>query len=163
MVAYLYPGYKSYKTLSQRPANEVDIERWLMYWSVIGCVVAIESAEWVVNWSVHHPNAPRSLTLISIDRLLNHVPLRNTIRSAGYRCTTPSKPSSSFTSSYPKPRVHRIFILNTSNRSSTPTNPKSTPPSLLSKQACMHLFKKNYVVCGAPWLSPSTSLLARTI
>ena len=52
MVVYLYPGYKSYKTLSQRPANEADIERWLMYWSIIGCVVAIESAEWLINWSV---------------------------------------------------------------------------------------------------------------
>lgn len=76
MVAYLYPGYKSYKTLSQRPANEADIQRWLMYWSVIGCVVAIESAEWVVNWLVHHPNDSRmrswSLTLIPpIDRLFN--------------------------------------------------------------------------------------------
>lgn len=69
MVAYLYPGYKSYKTLSQRPANEDDIQRWLMYWSVIGCVVAIESAEWLVNWSVHHPS-PSSLALIPpIDRL----------------------------------------------------------------------------------------------
>jgi hypothetical protein len=55
VVAYLYPGYASYKTLSQRPANEADIERWLMYWSVIGCVVAIESTEWLVNWSVRHP------------------------------------------------------------------------------------------------------------
>lgn len=52
MVTYLYPGYASYKNLSQRPANEADIERWLMYWSVIGCVVAIESAEWLINWSV---------------------------------------------------------------------------------------------------------------
>ena len=59
MVAYLYPGYASYKTLSQRPANEADIERWLMYWSVIGCVVAVESVEWLVNWSVCHPNPSR--------------------------------------------------------------------------------------------------------
>lgn len=62
VVAYLYPGYKSYKTLSQRPANEADIERWLKYWCVIGCVVAIESAEWVVNWLVHHPNPSRILS-----------------------------------------------------------------------------------------------------
>ncbi|OBZ76933.1 HVA22-like protein j [Grifola frondosa] len=28
--AFLYPGYASYKTLSQRPASEADLERWLM-------------------------------------------------------------------------------------------------------------------------------------
>jgi hypothetical protein len=75
VVAYLYPGYASYKTLSQRPANEADIERWLMYWSVIGCVVAIESAEWLINWSVRHPNAP-------------HMPL--IIPSIGLRIVRPS-------------------------------------------------------------------------
>ncbi|KAG6871771.1 hypothetical protein C0995_000289 [Termitomyces sp. Mi166 len=30
--AFLYPGYASYKTLSQRPASEEELERWLMYW-----------------------------------------------------------------------------------------------------------------------------------
>ncbi|KAI1792736.1 TB2/DP1, HVA22 family-domain-containing protein [Ganoderma leucocontextum] len=49
--AFLYPGYASYKTLSQRPANEAELERWLMYWSVLGCIVAVESvAEWLVSW-----------------------------------------------------------------------------------------------------------------
>jgi len=49
--AYLYPGYASYKTLSQRPASEEDIERWLMYWSVLGCIVGVEYvAEWAVSW-----------------------------------------------------------------------------------------------------------------
>ncbi|TFK25405.1 hypothetical protein FA15DRAFT_639433 [Coprinopsis marcescibilis] len=49
--AFLYPGYASYKTLSQRPASEEDLERWLMYWSVLGCVVSVEyMAEWVVSW-----------------------------------------------------------------------------------------------------------------
>ncbi|KAJ3554947.1 hypothetical protein NM688_g2843 [Phlebia brevispora] len=48
---FLYPGYASYKTLSQRPASEEDLERWLMYWSVLGCVVGVEYvAEWVVCW-----------------------------------------------------------------------------------------------------------------
>ncbi|KAH7882992.1 TB2/DP1, HVA22 family-domain-containing protein [Phlebopus sp. FC_14] len=51
VVAFLYPGYASYKTLSQRPASEDDIERWLMYWSVLGCIVAFEYvAEWLVSW-----------------------------------------------------------------------------------------------------------------
>ncbi|KAH9925034.1 TB2/DP1, HVA22 family-domain-containing protein [Epithele typhae] len=49
--AFLYPGYASYKTLSQRPANEAELERWLMYWSVLGCIVAVEYvAEWLVSW-----------------------------------------------------------------------------------------------------------------
>ncbi|CCM04503.1 uncharacterized protein FIBRA_06683 [Fibroporia radiculosa] len=50
-VAFLYPGYASYKTLSQRPASEEELERWLMYWSVLGCIVAVEYvAEWLVSW-----------------------------------------------------------------------------------------------------------------
>ncbi|KAI0819852.1 TB2/DP1, HVA22 family-domain-containing protein [Trametes gibbosa] len=49
--AFLYPGYASYKTLSQRPASEEELERWLMYWSVLGCIVAVEYvAEWLVSW-----------------------------------------------------------------------------------------------------------------
>ncbi|KAJ7093910.1 hypothetical protein B0H15DRAFT_947244 [Mycena belliarum] len=42
IAAYLYPGYASFKTLSQRPASEVDLERWLMYWSVLGCIVGVD-------------------------------------------------------------------------------------------------------------------------
>lgn len=53
LVAFLYPGYASYKTLSQRPASEEDLERWLMYWCVLGCVVGVEYvAEWVISWYV---------------------------------------------------------------------------------------------------------------
>ncbi|KAK2460751.1 hypothetical protein APHAL10511_007221 [Amanita phalloides] len=49
--AFLYPGYASYKTLSQRPASEEELERWLMYWSVLGCTIGIEClAEWLVSW-----------------------------------------------------------------------------------------------------------------
>jgi receptor expression-enhancing protein 1/2/3/4 len=66
--AFLYPGYASYKTLSHRPASEQDLERWLMYWSVLGCIgklfylqewfysdlaplVGVEYvAEWVIAW-----------------------------------------------------------------------------------------------------------------
>ncbi|KIK97942.1 hypothetical protein PAXRUDRAFT_824410 [Paxillus rubicundulus Ve08.2h10] len=51
VVAFLYPGYASYKTLSQRPASEEDLERWLMYWSVLGCIVGVEYvAEWLISW-----------------------------------------------------------------------------------------------------------------
>jgi len=49
--AFLYPGYKSYKALSRRPADEVELERWLMYWSVIAAVIAFEYvAEWLIRW-----------------------------------------------------------------------------------------------------------------
>ncbi|KAF8909198.1 TB2/DP1, HVA22 family-domain-containing protein, partial [Mucidula mucida] len=49
--AFLYPGYASYKTLSQRPASEEELERWLMYWSVLGCIVGVEYvAEWMISW-----------------------------------------------------------------------------------------------------------------
>ncbi|GJE93068.1 HVA22/TB2/DP1 family protein [Phanerochaete sordida] len=48
---FLYPGYASYKTLSQRPASEEELERWLMYWSVLGCIVAVEYVgEWLIFW-----------------------------------------------------------------------------------------------------------------
>ncbi len=51
--AFLYPAYGSYKTLSHRPSSERDLERWLMYWSVLGCIIATEYvAEWIVRWSV---------------------------------------------------------------------------------------------------------------
>ncbi|KAK7018664.1 hypothetical protein VNI00_018350 [Paramarasmius palmivorus] len=49
--AFLYPAYSSYKTLSQRPASEADLERWLMYWSVLGTLLSVEYfAEWIVSW-----------------------------------------------------------------------------------------------------------------
>jgi len=49
--AFLYPAYGSYKTLSHRPSSERDLERWLMYWSVLGCIIATEYvAEWIVRW-----------------------------------------------------------------------------------------------------------------
>lgn len=51
MVAFLYPGYASYKVLSQRPASEEELERWLMYWTVLGFVVGVEYvAEWTISW-----------------------------------------------------------------------------------------------------------------
>ncbi|KZS88582.1 hypothetical protein SISNIDRAFT_475938 [Sistotremastrum niveocremeum HHB9708] len=41
-MALLYPGYASYKTLSRRPADEAELERWLMYWSVLASLLAVE-------------------------------------------------------------------------------------------------------------------------
>ncbi|KAF8262647.1 TB2/DP1, HVA22 family-domain-containing protein [Lactarius quietus] len=40
VAAFLYPGYAS-----------TDLERWLMYWSVLACVIGVEYlAEWLVSW-----------------------------------------------------------------------------------------------------------------
>ncbi|CAE7091794.1 unnamed protein product [Rhizoctonia solani] len=47
----VYPTYASYKTLSKRPTQESDLERWLMYWAVMGFVVGVEMvAEWLIRW-----------------------------------------------------------------------------------------------------------------
>jgi receptor expression-enhancing protein 1/2/3/4 len=52
-IAFLYPGYASFKVLSQRPASEEALERWLTYWSVLGCVIGVEYvAEWFISWFV---------------------------------------------------------------------------------------------------------------
>jgi len=51
IVAFAYPTYASFKSLSRRPASEQDLERWLMYWSVVGSIVAVEYvAEWSISW-----------------------------------------------------------------------------------------------------------------
>ena len=56
VVAFLYPGYASFKCLSQRPASEPELERWLTYWSVLGCIVFVEYvAEWLVSWYAVRP------------------------------------------------------------------------------------------------------------
>jgi len=50
-LVYLYPSYATYKTLARRPGTEQDVEKWLIYWCVIGAFVAFEtSLEWLVNW-----------------------------------------------------------------------------------------------------------------
>ncbi|KDQ06440.1 hypothetical protein BOTBODRAFT_39596 [Botryobasidium botryosum FD-172 SS1] len=49
--AFLYPAYASYKAIARRPSNELELERWLMYWSVVGVIVSVEYfAEWFVSW-----------------------------------------------------------------------------------------------------------------
>src|ERR1700747_3210694 len=56
IAAFLYPGYASFKTLSQRPASEEDLERWLMYWSVLACAIGVEYlAGWLVSWCALRP------------------------------------------------------------------------------------------------------------
>ncbi|CCM03117.1 uncharacterized protein FIBRA_05238 [Fibroporia radiculosa] len=49
--AYLLPCYETWKSLSHRPTSEQELERWAMYWSVVGAIVAFEHvAEWLVSW-----------------------------------------------------------------------------------------------------------------
>ncbi|KAG8893936.1 hypothetical protein FRB99_001624, partial [Tulasnella sp. 403] len=48
-----------FKSLSRRPALDKELERWLMYWSVVGCIVALE---YVAEWS-------DTLLLVPKDRL----------------------------------------------------------------------------------------------
>ncbi|KAG8859704.1 hypothetical protein FRB96_004278 [Tulasnella sp. 330] len=48
---FIYPTYATYKCLSRRPSSEQELERWLMYWSVVGCIIAVEHvAEWAIRW-----------------------------------------------------------------------------------------------------------------
>ncbi|THV06008.1 hypothetical protein K435DRAFT_849456 [Dendrothele bispora CBS 962.96] len=49
--AYFLPCFATYKTLSRRPVVEADVERWCMYWSVVGAFVGFEYvAEWFCSW-----------------------------------------------------------------------------------------------------------------
>lgn len=51
--AFLIPCYSTWKVLSHRPLSEPDVERWAMYWAVVGAFVAFENAaEWLVSWYV---------------------------------------------------------------------------------------------------------------
>jgi len=47
--AFLLPCFATYKALSRH--SEPDIEKWCMYWSVVGALVGFEYLfEWVVSW-----------------------------------------------------------------------------------------------------------------
>jgi len=49
--AFLLPCYSTWKTLSHRPISEPEMEKWAMYWTVIGAFVAFEYvAEWFISW-----------------------------------------------------------------------------------------------------------------
>lgn len=51
LACFLYPAYASYKALSISPINSQDatrqLERWLMYWAVVGSWVGMEA---VAGW-----------------------------------------------------------------------------------------------------------------
>jgi len=46
----LYPAYSSYKTLTKRPAEETDLERWVMYWTVLASLLTLEHIFPLVYW-----------------------------------------------------------------------------------------------------------------
>jgi len=49
--AFFVPCYATFKSLSSRPISEVELQKWAMYWSVIGAFVAFEYvAEWFISW-----------------------------------------------------------------------------------------------------------------
>lgn len=49
--AFLLPSYATFKALSHRPLSEPELQRWAMYWSVVGAFVAFEyTAEWFISW-----------------------------------------------------------------------------------------------------------------
>jgi len=49
--AFLLPCYATFKALSRRPLSESDVQKWCMYWTVIGAFVAFEYlAEWLISW-----------------------------------------------------------------------------------------------------------------
>src|ERR1700679_865598 len=49
--AFFIPCYATYKTLSNRPISESELQKWAMYWSVIGAFIAFEYAtEWFISW-----------------------------------------------------------------------------------------------------------------
>ncbi|KAF9479713.1 hypothetical protein BDN70DRAFT_786350, partial [Pholiota conissans] len=54
--AFLLPCFATYKTLSRRPLSEPEIQKWSMYWAVIGVFMAFEYvAEWTVSWQAFNP------------------------------------------------------------------------------------------------------------
>ena len=49
--AFFIPCYATFKTLSNRPISESELQKWAMYWSVIGAFVAFEYVtEWLISW-----------------------------------------------------------------------------------------------------------------
>jgi len=51
--AFFLPCYATFKVLSHRPVDVAELQKYAMYWSVIGTVVAFEYvAEWLISWHV---------------------------------------------------------------------------------------------------------------
>ncbi|KAJ3575973.1 hypothetical protein NP233_g732 [Leucocoprinus birnbaumii] len=59
--AFLLPSYATFKALSHRPVSEPELQRWAMYWSVVGAFVAFEyTAEWLISCQNSLFTVPRS-------------------------------------------------------------------------------------------------------
>jgi len=49
--AFALPSYATWKALAHRPLSEPELERWAMYWSVIGAFITFEYlAERLISW-----------------------------------------------------------------------------------------------------------------
>ncbi|OBZ78769.1 putative HVA22-like protein g [Grifola frondosa] len=49
--AFLLPCYATWKALAHRPVSDAELERWGMYWAVVGAFVAFEYvAIWLLSW-----------------------------------------------------------------------------------------------------------------
>ena len=49
--AFLLPSYATWKALAHRPVSEPELERWCMYWAVVGAFVAFEYVTgWLLDW-----------------------------------------------------------------------------------------------------------------
>ncbi|XP_006453995.1 hypothetical protein AGABI2DRAFT_147363 [Agaricus bisporus var. bisporus H97] len=49
--AFLLPSYATFKALAHPPDNQQELQRWGMYWSVVGVFLAVEyAAEWLISW-----------------------------------------------------------------------------------------------------------------
>ncbi|KAF9566153.1 hypothetical protein CPC08DRAFT_704232 [Agrocybe pediades] len=49
--AFILPSFATFKALSRRPLSDSDIQKWSIYWAVIGVFVAFEYlAEWLISW-----------------------------------------------------------------------------------------------------------------
>jgi len=54
-IIYWYPSYETYKVIARRPDTEAEVEKWLIYWCVVGALAAFEaSLEWLVDWVIFY-------------------------------------------------------------------------------------------------------------
>ncbi|KAF5352695.1 hypothetical protein D9756_006058 [Leucocoprinus leucothites] len=111
--AFLLPSYATFKALSHRPLSEPELQRWAMYWSVVGAFVAFEyTAEWFISWCV--------INLSSSFKFLSHANLtifatQNTLLALPCPSTNPGK------SEAPLSKIARVITISqyTSRQGST--------------------------------------------
>ncbi|KAJ8509414.1 hypothetical protein ONZ45_g8406 [Pleurotus djamor] len=48
---FLLPGYATFKAMSNQPAAQAELQRWTVYWTVLGPILAFSHlAEWFISW-----------------------------------------------------------------------------------------------------------------